>query len=73
MTKATKLAVGAVMIFAAIQVALVFYSTCHPSVNGLVTASCLLSIVLYPAIGRYHAKKVKAFSGQSSELPRNSN
>jgi hypothetical protein len=73
MTKVTMLAVGAVAIFASVQVALVFYSTCHPKVNGLVTAMCSMSIVLYPAIFRYHAKKMKAFSGRTSELPRDSN
>ena len=73
MTKITMLAVGAVVIFAAIQISLVFYSACHPSVNGLVTGSCVMSIVLYPAIIGYHAKKVKAFSGRSSDLPRSSN
>lgn len=73
MTKVTKQAVCAVVAFAAVQVALVFYSTSHPSVNSLITASCVLSIVLYPAIGRYHERKMRTSGARSSEATRNSN
>jgi hypothetical protein len=72
MRKITKLAVGVVAIYAAVQVGLVFYSVGHPAVNGIITGLCAMSIVLYPAIGRYRAKKVEELGGRASELPRGS-
>jgi hypothetical protein len=73
MPNATKKAIFAVLICAALQVTLLFYSFSHPSAHGLVTASFLLAIVFYPAVFRYHANKMKALRNRSSELRRNPN
>ena len=73
MANATKQAIWAIVIYAAIQLTLLFYSVCHPSVDGLVTASLLLAMIFYPAVWRYHAHKIKTSSRRSSELSQNSN
>jgi hypothetical protein len=73
MASATKKAICAVVLFAAFQLTLFFYSFSHPSANGLVTGSFMLTMIFYPAVFRYHSQKMKALKNQSAELPPNSN
>jgi predicted membrane channel-forming protein YqfA (hemolysin III family) len=57
---ATTKAIAAVVIFAAIQLALLLYSFSHPWINDIVTSSFLLSIVFYLAVFDYHTRKMRA-------------
>ncbi len=71
MAKATKLAISALLICGVLQLTLLFYSFSHPSVKGLVTASFFVTMVCYPAIFRYHSRKMKSSGAQSSQSSRN--
>jgi hypothetical protein len=72
MASATKKAICIIVTYAVIQLALLFYSISHPSIDDLVTDSFLFVIIIYPAVFRYHAHKMKTFVPRSSELPQNS-
>jgi hypothetical protein len=71
MTKATKIAICAILISTAFQLSIFSYSFSHPSVNRIVTGSFFLNMVLYPAVFRYHSRKMESAGANSSELPRN--
>jgi ABC-type phosphate transport system permease subunit len=73
MESATKNAICAIVIFSVFQLTLFFYSFSHPSANGLVAGSFMLTMIFYPAVFRYHAQKMKALKNRSAELPRDSN
>lgn len=70
---ATKKAIAAVAIFAIIQLILLFYSFSHPSVDGLVTSSFMLSLIFYPIVWDYHARKMKGSEKECSASPLDSN
>jgi hypothetical protein len=60
MVNATITAVSVVVICAIAQLILLFYSISHPSFSDWVTISFVITIVFYPLVFAYHAKRMKA-------------
>jgi hypothetical protein len=73
MENATAKAVSVIAIFSLAQLTLLFYSISHPSISDWVTISFVISIVFYPMVFAYHAKRMKARKGRSTESPAASN
>jgi hypothetical protein len=73
MVNATTKAVSVIAIFGIAQLTLLFYSISHPSISDWVTVSFVISIVLYPMVFAYNAKRMKGCKERSSESPTDSN
>ena len=66
-------AVAAVSICALIQLILWFYSVSHPAASKLLTSSFLFTIVFYPIVFEYHARKMRIYEKRSSASRPDSN